>query len=231
MVEATGAELPFKQDKEFSARLEVIIDSLGSLGKAGRAAGTTPQQVARWRDLTATPNFFGLANLCLAAGFSTDWLLTGTGRSGRHEKAKPDQSGQFVYVPRLDVRPSAGHGSAVDDEDAIGVVAFRTDWLHRRGIHTNAAHVLTARGDSMEPTIRDGDILLVDSSIDRVLDNAIYVVVYAGRTLVKRVQLRLDGSVVLKSDNREIFDDEAVAAADVPALNIAGRVMWFGRSI
>lgn len=137
----------------------------------------------------------------------------------------------FRLIPRLNVTPAAGPGAMVESEDQVGVLAFRSEWLHRRGINATAAHVLTARGDSMEPTIRDGDILLVDTSIDRVIDNAIYVVVYAGRTLVKRVQLKLDGSVGLGSDNRAVFDDETVPAADVGGLNIAGRVMWFGRSI
>lgn len=137
----------------------------------------------------------------------------------------------FRMIPRLDVHAAAGSGALVEVEDQVEMLAFRADWLRRRGINPLTAHVLTARGDSMEPTIRDGDILLVDTSIDRVMDNAIYVVVYAGRTLVKRVQLRLDGSVVLRSDNRELFEEETVPASEVPNLNVAGRVMWYGRSI
>lgn len=137
----------------------------------------------------------------------------------------------FRLIPRLDVQAAAGAGALIEHENHQEMVAFRADWLRRRGINPLFANVLTARGDSMEPTIRDGDILLVDTSIDRVVDNAIYVVVFDGRTLVKRVQLRRDGSVVLKSDNSAIFDEEAVPAAEVPSLNIAGRVKWYGRSI
>ncbi len=47
--------------------------------------------------------------------------------------------------------------------------------------------MITATGDSMEETIRDGDVLLVDTSIDRVKDNAIYIVAYGDALLVKRL--------------------------------------------
>lgn len=219
----------FRWTPAFGERLSSLIESMGTLARAGAIAGVTDEALAKWRDGKARPSFFGLANLAVAAGRSLDWLLdldTPTKLS-----LVPSDPGDFAFIPKLNVRAAAGHGVQVEDEGVIGSVAFRREWLHRRGVSPAAAHVLTAKGDSMEPTIRDGDMLLVDTSVDRVVDNAIYVVVYSGRTLVKRVQIKLDGSLVLKSDNRDIFDDETVPPADVPGLNIAGRVMWFGRSI
>ena len=227
----------------FGERLAEVIDSVGSLVMAATAAGVTGEQVARWRDGAARPNAFNLAALAMSAGYSVDWLITGRGYK-QPQFPVPDEKlvdGKLVYkepipsdfrlIPRLDVQAAAGAGALVEHENHREMVAFRADWLRRRGINPLFANVLTARGDSMEPTIRDGDILLGDTSIDSVIDNAIYVVVFDGRTLVKRVQLRRDGSVVLKSDNKDIFDDEAVPAAEVHSLNVAGRVMWYGRSI
>lgn len=253
----TGKSVPstgFGYTKEFGERLTRVIDSVGSLTKAGEIARVTDEQVARWRDGLSKPNFFGLGNLCLEAGYSLDWVLTGKGsptpaipdhemsqlyaRLARNVGVDPQLRSEdanlpsdFRLIPRLEVTAAAGPGSLVEYEQPVEMLAFRSDWLRSRGINPLTAHVLTARGDSMEPTIRDGDILLVDTSIDRVMDNAIYVVEYSGRTLVKRVQLRLDGSVVLKSDNQAIFDDEAVPHGEVARLNVAGRVMWYGRSI
>ncbi|MBH0619495.1 helix-turn-helix transcriptional regulator, partial [Salmonella enterica] len=80
------------------------------------------------------------------------------------------------------------------------------------------------------PTIRDGDMLLVDRSIDRVVDNGIYVVVFGGAVLVKRVHIRRDRSVVLRSENA-VYPEEVVPADEVPDLVIEGRVRWFGRTI
>lgn len=102
--------------------------------------------------------------------------------------------------------------------------------MERNSVNPRFAEVLVAVGDSMEPTIRDGDLLLLDRSIDRVVDNGIYVLVLAGMVLLKRIQTRRDGSVVLKSDS-ERYDDETVPAGEVPDLRIEGRVRWFGRTI
>ncbi|NKC04250.1 helix-turn-helix transcriptional regulator [Brucella haematophila] len=82
----------------------------------------------------------------------------------------------------------------------------------------------------MEETIRDGDVLLVDTSVNRIRDNTIYVIVYGDMVLVKRVHGRLNGSLQLISDNPR-YPAEEISAGETEQLHVAGRVMWFGRSI
>mgnify|MGYP000698071635 CR=1 FL=1 len=139
-------------------------------------------------------------------------------------------SGDFALVPRLDVQASAGDGRIAITDDPLEYLAFQRGWLKGRGINPEKARILTARGDSMEETIRDGDVLLIDTSIDRIKDNAIYIVVYGDMVLVKRVHGRINGSLQLISDNPR-YPPEEVSAGEVDQLNIAGRVMWFGRTI
>jgi phage repressor protein C with HTH and peptisase S24 domain len=168
------------------------------------------------------------------------WLIAGTGSKeikppkDAFEGGALDSRGRIVneiaFIPRLDVQASAGMGSLVVSEDTVDILAFNRNWLRERSINAVAARVLDVKGDSMEPTIRDGDILVVDTSITQVRDNAIYVIIYAGNVLVKRVHLKRDGSLTLISDN-ERYPREDVPIAEVPDLHIAGRVMWFGRSI
>ena len=140
----------------------------------------------------------------------------------------------YVQIPKLSIRASAGGGrtATIDVDDGIGsAVAFREDWMRKIGLNPRYAQALTAVGDSMEPTIRDGDLLLIDRSVDRIVDNGIYVLVFGGLVLVKRVQIKRDGSVVLKSDNNGLFDDETVPQHELHELVIEGRVRWFGRTI
>ena len=175
-----------------------------------------------------------------AATVNFEWLISGRGPKSKAQSdlAIEGQSidlrgrsmSDFAFVQRLDVRASAGSGAIAIHEDTVELLAFQADWLRSRHIRPEAARVLTAKGDSMEPTIRDGDILLVDTSITSVRDNAIYIVVYNGNVLVKRVNLKRDGSLILMSDN-ERHGAEEVPLDEVPDLHIAGRVMWFGRSI
>ena len=141
-------------------------------------------------------------------------------------------SGVLVLVPRLNVSASAGAGAVVEYENDGELVAFSPSWLREHHITPGAARMLTAKGESMEPTIRNGDSLIVDTSINMAVDSAIYVVVYGGLLLVKRLFLLFDGGVVLSSDNKAVYGrDEEIPAAQLDQLHVAGRVMWFGRSV
>lgn len=185
-----------------------------------------------------------LTELATRSGLPLDWIVSGRpsteeevlarlhgapGLAESHRGYRPPP-GEFAYIPRLDVEASAGAGSLATEEDIGGMLAFRSEWLRRIGINPVTARALRARGDSMEPTIYDGDVLLTDTAVDHVIDNGIYVIVHAGLVLLKRVHPTRDGAVTLISDN-PIYPREMVPAAEVADLHIAGRVMWFGRSI
>lgn len=220
----------------FPARLSTLIgdNSDRSFARLTGIGVTSLQNYKRGQ----IPGIDKAAMIARAAGVSLEWLITGEGQMNqggevaRHVRlaSSAQVPTDFTLVPRLDVEASAGAGALAPHEETVDYLAFQASWLSRKGINANFARVLTARGDSMEPSIRDGDVLLVDTSIDRVIDHAIYVVVYSGMVLVKRVQLMLDGSLVLRSDNKN-YSEQTVDAQDVSLLHIAGRVMWFGRSI
>jgi len=136
----------------------------------------------------------------------------------------------MVLIPRLDIAAAAGAGVYVETEQTLEFIALPELWLRKRGISPWAARVLSIKGDSMEPTIRDGDIVIVDTSFDQVLDNAIYVLTVSNRLLVKRIHVLISGAMRLISDN-PIYPQEDVPADGSEYLRVAGRVMWFGRSI
>ena len=79
----------------------------------------------------------------------------------------------------------------------------------------------------MEPNIRNGDMLLVDTT-DRVFrDFGIYVIEARGERLVKRVQRKFDGSLILISDNRT-YEPELIIAELADEVQGVGRVFWRG---
>lgn len=137
----------------------------------------------------------------------------------------------YSAIPRLEVRASAGSGrlAIVDDEEAQ-MVAFRQDWLRRLGISPKHAAIIVAEGDSMEPTIGHGDLVLIDKSIDRIVDEGIYVLVLAGLVLLKRIQVLPSHSILLKSDN-PAYDTLEIRPGEAPELIIEGRVRWAGGQI
>ena len=85
----------------------------------------------------------------------------------------------------------------------------------------------TAIGESMTPTIRDGNTLLIDTT-DRTFRNfGIYVLEINGQRLVKRVQRKHDGSLVLISDN-SAYQPDTVDKEAADDIKVIGRVVWSG---
>lgn len=109
-------------------------------------------------------------------------------------------------------------------------MAFQSIWLRSIGVNPAFARIITARGDSMEKTIRDGDLLLLDTSITEVRDNGIYCVLFGNMLLVKRIHVRMSGTIDLISDN-PVYPSEELSRRRARELSIVARVMWYGRTI
>lgn len=234
----SGIEIPtsdFLIDSASLERLGEVIRIIGGTKRAGEIAGVTDEQVRRWRGGRAKPNFAGIAAMTYAAGKSLDWLATGqdpvTGAVPLMVQSQTMMAGdvpELTLIPRLETLVSAGPGVMGYGDDVIEHIGFPPEWLRRRNINPEFARILNVRGDSMEDTIKNGDVLLVDTSIDEFRDNAIYVIIHGEMLLVKRVHKRMNGTYQLISDNPR-YPPEEVSEADVHQLNIAGRVMWYGR--
>ena len=183
-----------------------------------------------------------------ALGFDINWILTGLGTPPSHRRGISD-GGQaafekptvfrnegnlgpgYVMVPRYDIQAAAGPGAWVDREQAVDFLAFKESWV-RRALRVDPRNLglIEALGDSMEPTIRSGDLLLIDAGVDQVIDDAIYVLVIDGMAVVKRVQRLVNGALTVKSDN-PAYADQALTAAETANIRVAGRVRWIGRLI
>lgn len=214
--------------EEFRARLKAAITKAGGKRAVSKSSGIPERSIGHYLAGTAEPKAAALRQLSDALRVSVDWLLDKV--STAQLISEPDMA-DFALIPRLDFRVSAGAGVIVwSEEPTKDVVAFRRDYLTRLGINPSRARAIFASGDSMEPTIRDGDLLLVDESVDRIMNDGIYVVVYQGMARVKRVQRRRDGSFILKSDN-ERYQPEVVPQNEIDQITVAGRVRWYGHTV
>jgi len=161
----------------------------------------------------------------LARFFSVDESLLGAPEeissigTGGHLNGHP--RGEWVDVPRLELGVSAGSGAVAAGEQAIGAFRFSRGWLRELGFDPAMLSAICVIGDSMEPTLRDGDEILVDRG-PRPLHDGIHVVRLDDTLLVKRVDASRPGQLSLISDNRS-YQPITVDAADAA---IVGRVVW-----
>lgn len=137
----------------------------------------------------------------------------------------------FVRLPIYnEIQASAGPGATVPaTEQADGVVAFARPFLRDLGATPDRCSIIWARGDSMQPTIPDGSILVVDCSQTDVVNGCIYVLNVDDDLLVKRVRRRLDATIEIVSDN-SMYPPESLRAEQLRHLRVVGRVVYFCRT-
>lgn len=136
-----------------------------------------------------------------------------------------DIESEIVLLPRLNIEASAGLGIVPAEEEIEGFIAFKAEFLRDLGIDPRNAHVLQIKGDSMYPTLKNRDVIVIDASLVEVLQEGLYTLVYEGAVFAKRLQPLLDGSIVISSDNKEEnWREETVPASERHTLKIVGRI-------
>lgn len=142
-----------------------------------------------------------------------------------------DSTEGMIKVPRLDVGASAGHGAITDGEAAVSHIAFDPKWLRQlcKG-GTNHLSFIRVQGDSMSPTLADGDDILVDGAdgADRLRDG-IYVLRRDDTLMVKRLAINpFAARATITSDNPAYPEWKDI---ELSTLAIIGRVVWAGRRL
>ena len=184
-------------------------DSLAALSAMlGRNAAYLQQYVAR-----GSPRRLDAGDRRrLADYFGVDEVVLG---------AEPGR--QPFLLPRLDVVASAGPGAFVDGEIMLGAAAIDPALAMKLGLRDGLAAIVRVRGDSMEPGLIDGDLIVVDRA-RRTPDTQprVHVLRIDDAVMVKRVA-RLGNRLTIGSDNP--------AAPPVPGgvVEVIGRVVWLMR--
>jgi phage repressor protein C with HTH and peptisase S24 domain len=205
--------------------------------------GVSPSALRKWLKGEAEPSRERLIALARATGVGVAWLAEGEGpepvfesasanrrRTGSPDAADETDWNQFVLLPR---RPEAAAAGSATPAPPSGTefLALRHDWIRTVcGVEPDQVVLETAVGESMTPTVKDGNTLLIDST-DRTFRNfGIYVLEINGQRLVKRVQRKHDGSLVLISDN-SAYQPDYVDKAAADDVTVIGRVVWVGGTV
>lgn len=141
----------------------------------------------------------------------------------------PADSEDFIDVKRVDVRVSAGNGAVGQLEEVIGNLKFSRSFLRNCGVSPSSARVVDVHGTSMEPTIKDGAVLLVSTSNREPVENQIFALTRPSEGLVvKRLVRAANGHWIARSDNREFPD---ITIDDGEPISIIGRAVWMGAKL
>lgn len=220
---------------------------MGSMARAelARKIGVSKQTVGYWvQGRIQNMSADNLHAVARELGVSVEWLRSGRGpKEGAstelHQVSYKGTSAQpvvdladYTFIPRYNVSVAAGGGAQPYDVNTDKHLAFRNEWLMTKPFSIPDLVLVTAEGDSMEPGINDGDILLVDTSRREIRDGKVYVLEVAGDVRVKRLFWRADGSLLISSDSQSPdHRDEEVPAGALEIMRIVGQVVWRGGEI
>lgn len=160
-----------------------------------------------------------------------DWLIHGIGSVEGVSPFIETPDDSFVAIAHAGVRPSMGGGAVVLDEHEVPGRAyhFRRSWI-KQGLKASPSQlrIMTVEGDSMEPTLLDGDTVLVDMTRRSPNPPGIFVLDDGMGLVAKRLQHVPNSdppAVRVISDNKHYPEYERTAGE----INIVGRIRWFAR--
>jgi phage repressor protein C with HTH and peptisase S24 domain len=197
----------------------------------------SPSAFRKWLKGEAEPSRDRLVALAGTAGVSVAWLAQGEGpepdlvsldaRARNPDLSAGSDRSAFHLLPKTAEAAAAGSGQPTAD-GATEFIGFRHDWL-RTTFNRDPDDIIleTAVGDSMEPLIGDGDLLLVDTTDQSVRNFGVYIVEVRTERLVKRVQRKFDGGLILISDNGR-YQPEIITPDLATEVRVVGRVIWRG---
>jgi hypothetical protein len=143
----------------------------------------------------------------------------------------PDRpkDGGLRLVPKLAVGASAGAGALTEAEGFAGKVGFDEKWLRKLGVDPAQVSLIRVEGDSMQPTLNDGDDIMVDKAAAlKPLKSGVHVLRMDDVLMVKRLAVGKGGMLSVLSDNVAYPSWPDVEAA---AVSVIGRVVWVGRRL
>jgi phage repressor protein C with HTH and peptisase S24 domain len=120
----------------------------------------------------------------------------------------------FVTIKQSKVKFSAGSGHEISFEliEDSRPAVYALEWFQEQQLNPERVRRFKVVGNSQEPMLYDGDSVLVNLAETEIIDGKLYAIRYGSDLRIKFLSRRLDGTLILRSVNREEYPDEEVPA-------------------
>lgn len=211
-------------------RLEELMAEYGLTTQQQLAdfAGVSKGLVGQWFNGSTGLGAKPLSAFDKKTSFSINWLADGTGDKYKTHvlpAITESESEDRIRFPRLNAEATCGAGTINDHYiEVVDYVTVAAAWAREKlGGNLNKIQVITARGDSMEPTIENGDVMFVDTAVEAFEGDGLYLLWYIDGLKAKRLQSTVGGGLMIISDNSS-YRTETVRGEDLNAVHIIGRI-------
>ena len=205
-----------------ATRIKQMIDQSGmSVRDIADELGISNVSVYKWINGATEPRGESLKKLCDLFHVTPAQILYGDCNDPRAQSIPIDIS--RISIPLLDLEACCGGGAGIPSYVAVIKMVDVDDGFYRQylsGANKNSLHIVHAIGDSMMPTIYDGQPVIIDTSDKKLNRDGIYAFVFQQGLFLKRVQCE-PTRIKLLSDNKN-YDPILVEGQE--SLNVIGRV-------
>lgn len=173
-----------------------------------------------------------LLNIARLYQINTNWLFTGKGRMLLTENTIDDIAKDIVdknaeTLEYIHINPSCGSGTICVDEPEITPITLGTELIKNvlKIANPKNLKIFKASGDSMEPTIYNDDILIVDIGNKDYINGGVFIINKNNDFFCKRLQLKINGNLDIISDNSKYQVETIKKDNDYITLTIVGKVL------
>lgn len=215
--------------------LQAIIDAKTGGNRSAFAAevGRKPQQIGGMLNGSKS---FGTkiareleSLLGLEAGALDNETTIVTAKQFREANGAEPEDG-WIRVPVYSIEGSCHDGVFENQSNALDIVRsidFLSSFLRTLPgvVGINQLHIVTANGDSMEPTIQHRALCLVDGGQRDISRDGIFCIQSDGQIFIKRIQRNLDRTLTLISDNPR-YQPRTIPREELDGACIIGAVVY-----
>ena len=198
----------------FWERLESALDNNNyTMADLGRKIDLSPTVIFSWKNRGSIPRADIACKTAKALNTTVEYLINGTETKIIDNKCK-----STFLVPVLNQELSAGKGEILPEEDFVQALVKLPAFLREYGENLAGLYV---HGDSMEPTLKNGD-LIICNSLGWDNEEGLYAIRFNGKGYVKRIQVGA-GKIIICSDNPKYKPIEEPVESD--NFEIIGKVL------
>ena len=198
-------------------RLSEIVESV--LGRRpydkdiAEEIGMSPANYSNMKKKRNLP-LVNITDYCAIKKVSISWILY-----GQSSQMLADNTGDILKIPYLkEINGSAGGGAFNDDNIDITYFSLDRTYTDMLGIkEKDKIEAIKVVGDSMEDTLKDGAIILIDRNKTDIAGGGLFVVNTPNGVSVKRLMMNPVSGIDLISDNK-IYLPQTVVADEVTVI-------------
>lgn len=214
-------------------RIRILRRSLNmsqpELAKKAGVGQSTISDLENDKKSTSAENMESIAQVL---GKSTKFLLTGKELDPSEINWKAEHDAYYAqlkkeiaknntldeveirYFENIPISCGSGSFGEILERDAKSITVSHKPLLERK-ISTKDCIALPAIGDSMFPTIKNGDTVYVDMSRNTVKDGKVFAICHGGLFKFKRLYQLPLGGIRIVSDNSAEYPEERLTAQDI----------------